>query len=155
LATAFVIYLRHSNFGMSLLALRDDPVSASMSGIPVLRIRTLAWLVSAFMAGVVGATYGWHISVFYPNSVFNLTISIFAIVFTLFGGRATAVGPLVGTVLLYGVYTFIGVSSPQYFQLIYGLLIVALVLFLPRGVVSLFTRIKAGTRKQGGDVLAQ
>ena len=49
-------------------------------------------------------------------------------------------GPILGVVILYGVYNAIGISTPQYFQLIYGLLIVGLVLFLPNGLVSLFRR---------------
>lgn len=137
LATLFVIYIRHSQFGFSLLALRDDPVSAAMAGVNVVRARTIAWIASAVIAGMTGSIYAWHISVFYPSSVFDLTISIFAIVFTLFGGRATLWGPIIGTVVLYGLYDAIGVSTPQYFQLVYGLLIVGVVLFLPRGVMSL------------------
>lgn len=137
MTTLFVIYIRHSQFGFSLLALRDDPVSAAMSGVNVVRARTIVWLVSALIAGATGALYAWHISVFYPEAVFDLTISIFAIVFTLFGGRATLWGPMVGTILLYGLYNYIGVQTPQYFQLVYGLLIVGLVLFLPQGIMSL------------------
>jgi branched-chain amino acid transport system permease protein len=50
------------------------------------------------------------------------------------------VGPIVGVLILYGVYNLIGFTTPQYFQLIYGLLIMGLVLFLPAGLVSLATR---------------
>lgn len=42
-----VIYLRNSNFGLALQAIKDDPVSASMAGINVVRARTIAWLISA------------------------------------------------------------------------------------------------------------
>lgn len=137
LTTLFVIYIRHSQFGFSLLALRDDPISAAMSGVNVVRARTIAWVASALIAGLTGAIYAWNISVFYPDAVFDLSISIFAIVFMLFGGRATLWGPILGTVVLYGIYNYIGVSTPQYFQLVYGLLIVGLILFLPNGVMSL------------------
>ena len=65
---------------------------------------------------------------------------IFAIVFALFGGVATISGPIVGVIILYGIYNLIGFTTPQYFQLIYGLLIMGLVLFLPAGLVSLATR---------------
>lgn len=142
LAFLLVMYIRGSNLGLFLLAIRDDPVSASMAGVNVVRVRVVAWIASAFIAGLVGASYGWQISVFYPNSVFDLSISIFAIVFTLFGGRASLWGPFVGTVILYGLYTVIGVSEPRFFQLIYGILIVVLVLFLPKGLMSLFDRIR-------------
>lgn len=138
--TAFVVMLRHSRYGLSLQAIREDAVSAGMAGIHVLRGRVSAWLASAFVAGAAGALFAWHISVFYPSTVFNLNTSIFAIVFTLFGGGATLLGPVVGTAILYGLYTAIGVSEPQYFQLIYGLVIVFLALFLPDGLVSLARR---------------
>lgn len=138
--TTFVAYLRMSKLGMSLVAVREDPISAGMAGINVVRTRTFVWLSTAVIAGLVGAVYAWHISVFYPDSVFDLSISIFAIVFTLFGGGATVLGPIIGTVILYGLYNVIGVSDPQYFQLIYGVLIMLLVLFLPNGVLSLLRR---------------
>jgi len=140
LTTAFVAYLRMSRLGMSLIAVKEDPISASMAGIHVLRTRVFVWLSTAFIAGLVGAVFAWHISVFYPESVFSLSVSIFAIVFTLFGGGGTVLGPIIGTIILYGIYNVIGVSEPQYFQLIYGLLIMGLVLFLPNGLMSLLKR---------------
>ena len=135
-----VVWLRNSQFGLALQALRDDPVSAAMAGVSVVRVRTVAWLLSALIAGLMGGVFAWQISVFYPETVFDLSISIFAIVFTLFGGAGTLLGPVLGVLILYGVYNAIGITVPQYFQLIYGGLIVALVLFLPNGLTSLLTR---------------
>ncbi len=138
-AFALVVWLRNSRFGLALQAIREDPVSAGMAGVSVVRGRTIAWLLSALVAGLVGAAFAWHISVFYPDTAFDLGISIFATVFVLFGGATTLTGPLLGVLILYGVYNWIGISVPQYFQFIYGALIVALVLFLPNGLVSLLT----------------
>jgi len=137
---AVVIWLRNSRFGLSLQALRDDPVSAAMAGISPVRVRTTAWLLSALVAGLMGGVFAWQISVFYPETAFDLSISIFAIVFTLFGGAGTLTGPILGVVILYGIYNAIGITVPQYFQLIYGALIVGLVLFLPNGLASILTR---------------
>jgi branched-chain amino acid transport system permease protein len=135
-----VIWLRNSRFGLALQAVREDTVSAAMAGVAVARFRTLAWLLSALVAGLVGGVFAWHISVFYPDTAFDVGISIFATVFTLFGGATTLTGPILGVLILYGVYNAIGITVPQYFQLIYGTLIVALVMFLPNGLVSLLTR---------------
>jgi len=140
LVTAVVIYLKRSHLGLSLKAVRDDPLSAEMAGINVGRQRMLALLWSAFFAGLTGATFAWQISVFYPDSVFDPSISIFAIVFCLFGGAGTVLGPILGVVVLYGVYNLIGITEPQYFQLLYGVLIMVLVLFLPEGIASLLKR---------------
>jgi len=138
-ALALVVWLRNSRFGMSLQAIRDDPVSAAMAGISVVRGRTIAWLLSALIAGLIGGVFAWHISVFYPDTAFDLSISIFSTVFLLFGGATTLVGPLLGVFILYGIYNVIGIAVPQYFQFTYGALIVLLVLFLPNGLVSLLT----------------
>lgn len=137
---AVVVWLRNSRFGLALQAIREDPVSAAMAGVSVVQGRTIAWMLSAAIAGLVGGVFAWHISVFYPETAFDVGISIFATVFTLFGGPATLAGPLLGVAILYGVYNAIGITVPQYFQLIYGLLIMVLVMFLPNGLVSLLTR---------------
>ena len=137
LVTVAVVWIKHSPFGLALRAIKADRSSASMSGINVVKVRTFAWVISAAMAGLGGACYAWVISVFYPGDVCSLTTSVFAIIFALFGGIGTVVGPIVGTVVLYGIYNAIGITVPQYFQLIYGLLIVVIVLFVPRGLASL------------------
>ncbi|CCE06556.1 Inner-membrane translocator precursor [Bradyrhizobium sp. STM 3843] len=135
-----VIYLRNSSFGLALQAVREDAVSAAMAGVDVVKMRVIAWLASALVAGLAGGVYAWYVSVFYPDNVFSGEFSIFAIVFALFGGVATILGPIVGVIILYGIYNLIGFTTPQYFQLVYGLLIMGLVLFLPAGLMSLATR---------------
>jgi len=135
---ALVIYLRNSRFGLALMAIREDPITAGMAGVNVVRVRALAWLLSALLAGLAGGVFAWYVSVFYPETVFSASFSIFAIVFALFGGVATIAGPVIGVLILYGTYNAIGISEPHYFQLIYGGLIMALVLFLPDGLVSIF-----------------
>ncbi|WP_424631650.1 branched-chain amino acid ABC transporter permease [Bradyrhizobium sp. SYSU BS000235] len=135
-----VVYLKNSSFGLALQAVREDPVSAAMAGINVVKMRIIAWLLSALVASLAGATFAWYVSVFYPDNVFSAEFSIFAIVFALFGGVATIIGPIAGVLALYGIYNLIGFTTPQYFQLIYGLLIIGLVLFLPAGLVSLANR---------------
>ncbi len=140
LTLAGVVYLKNSSFGLALQAVREDSVSAAMSGVSVVKMRVIAWLASALVAGLAGGIYAWYVSVFYPDNVFSGDFSIFAIVFALFGGVATISGPIVGVIILYGIYNLIGFTTPQYFQLIYGLLIMGLVLFLPAGLVSLATR---------------
>ncbi len=138
--TLTMIVVKKSHWGLALLAVKEDPVSAEAAGVNVVSARTSAWLVSSLVAGLAGATYGWHTSVFYPATVFDLNISVFAIVFTLFGGGGTVLGPLLGVTVLFGVYNVIGISAPEYFQLIYGVIIMVMVLFLPNGLVSIVRR---------------
>ena len=140
LASAIAVYFRVSRFGLALRAMTEDRVSAEMAGIDIVRARLIVWLVSAGIAGLAGGAYAWSISVYYPSAVFGTEITVFAIVFALFGGVGTVIGPIVGAIALYSLYDAIGITVPQYFELIYGFLIVLLVLFLPEGIVSLLRR---------------
>ena len=140
LTLGVVIFLKNSRFGLALQAVREDAVSASMAGVNVVRMRMIAWLASALVAGLAGGVFAWYVSVFYPETVFSVEFTIFSIVFVLFGGSATVLGPILGVIVLYGIYNAVGISTPQYFQLIYGALIMGLVLFLPNGLISLLQR---------------
>ena len=137
IAIATVVFVRESHFGLSLRAIRSDSVSAAMAGINVVRARTLAWFISATLAGLAGAIWAIMTAAFYAEGAFTLQISVYAIIFALFGGVRTVLGPVLGAVALYSLYQYIGISNPQYFELAFGLLIVALVLFLPGGLSSL------------------
>jgi branched-chain amino acid transport system permease protein len=143
LVSAYVAWLRHARFGLRLRAARDNAIAASMAGINIVRERLIVWLVSALAAGLIGAVYAWRATTFFPDAMFDLQFSIFAIVFTLFGGAGTLVGPMIGVFILYGFYNAIGISTPQYFQLIYGLLIIMLVLFFPEGLTAISRRLRA------------
>jgi branched-chain amino acid transport system permease protein len=139
-AMVVVACIRNSDFGLSLLAIKEDRVTASLAGVNVVRARSIAWMLSAFVAGLCGGAFGWFTAVFYPSTVFSLDVSVFTIVFALFGGVGTLAGPLIGAFLLYSMYNFIGISTPQYFQLFYGFLIIGLVLFLPDGIASILQK---------------
>ena len=143
-----VSYVRGSRFGLTLKAIRDDPYSASMAGVNVPRQRFYAWLISAAIAGMAGSIFGWATSVFYPQAVFDSSLSVLAIVFALFGGIGSVWGPTIGAILLYSVYNAIGISNPQYFQLIYGVVIVLLVLFAPRGLLGFWNFIAQTLRSK-------
>ena len=132
-----VATFRHARFGLRLRAARDNPLSAAMAGIDVVRGRLVVWLLSALVAGLIGAVFAWRAATFFPEAVFDFNFSIFAIVFTLFGGAGTLIGPVIGVLVLYGTYNAIGVSAPQYFQLAYGLLIMGLVMFFPEGLAAI------------------
>ena len=147
-----VVVLRRSRLGLQLRAVRADQVSAGYAGVNVVAARTGAWLLSALLAGLAGGVYAWSISVFYPTAVFDTTISLFAIVFALFGGVGTVLGPVVGAVVLYYVYNAIGVSDPQYFQLIFGVVIVIIALFLPGGLAAVLVGARRRLALRGGDV---
>ncbi len=132
--------VRTSNFGLALRAIKDDPLVASISGINVGLYRGVAWLSSAIFAGLAGGAYGWYISFFYPSTVFSINYSLFAILFTIFGGPGTIIGPIIGTTTLYSLYQAVGLSYPLYSTLAFGALVVVLIIVLPEGLKKIFRK---------------
>ncbi len=153
LSLAVVFYLRHSQFGLSLRAIKEDEYSASMAGVNVVKQRSIAWLMAATMAGMAGSIFGWATTVFYPSAVFDTSISVISIVFALFGGTGSLWGPTFGAIVLYSAYTAVGISNPQYFQLIYGVIIIALILFAPKGIVGVAKTTRARIFTRGKQVV--
>lgn len=140
-SSLIILYIRHSNFGLALRAMNDDRSSVELSGVNSPRFRTYAWVISTFLVGVAGGMYGIYLGFFYPPGVFDLTqFSVMVIIFLIFGGRGSYLGPLIGTVVLFLVYQEVVLSYPNLSLLVFGVIVILLILFLPDGVVSLINK---------------
>lgn len=126
-----------SKFGLRLLALREDEVGAEMMGIDTTTHKLAAFLLSAFLPGVAGGVDASRIGFIEPTSTFALSITIQMIIMTMFGGRATVLGPVIGAVVLTVVREALWARYPYDYQMLFGVLIVTLVLFMPEGVMGL------------------
>lgn len=136
-----ILVIKKTNLGLVLQAIRDDKLAASLVGINTLKFRTYAWVISSFFAGMAGSLIGIYLGFFYPSGVFDLTeFSILVIVFLIFGGKGTYLGPIIGTIVLFALYQFLTIYYPNYFLLVFGVIIVLLILFLPDGVIVLFSK---------------
>jgi branched-chain amino acid transport system permease protein len=142
-----VIYiLIHSRIGLGLVAIREDEQAAEANGIPVLRMKILAFAVGAFFTGESGsltAYYSFHVP---PGGVFTLTRGLLPRLMTILGGIGTFWGPVIGALILSGVFELANIWMPELHPLISGLFIVLITIFMPNGVVSL-------VKKQGGPPL--
>ena len=138
----FIIGLiKYGKLGLALRAIKGNVTSAALDGVNAPLVRGLAWLFSALMAGFAGAVYGWFVTFFYPDTVFTVALNVYVIAFTMFGGAGTLTGPLLGTLTLNVIYQYVGVSPySNYLPLIFGVILVALVLLIPNGLVDLINR---------------
>lgn len=136
---AIVIYLMMrlvaSGFGRSLKALKDDEVAAEAMGIDIGRSKIAAFVISAAMAGLAGALYAHYIRFLNPDS-FSLDVSIRIFMMMIIGGVGSIAGSLLGSFV---VYILPEVLRPlqDYYYLIWGVIVVLIMLFLPGGLVSL------------------
>ena len=134
----------HSRAGRGLRALATSEVAAGACGVPVGRYRLVVFTLSAAFAGLAGGIYAFYVGYLSPGS-FGVLLSIEYVVMAIVGGLGTLSGAVVGAaaiVLLVQALTYIGTQPgmPSYAPsvlsyAVYGLLLVTVVLFLPRGIV--------------------
>ena len=136
-AIAFLrnFWVSRSRFGYYLMAIREDEDTASAVGINTARCKLQSLLMSAFLTALAGALYGSAFQFIVPDSALNLDISVQIAIITMLGGAGTLLGPIVGAVLLLSASEIFKNQFQESHLLIYGVLIVVVVLFLPEGIV--------------------
>lgn len=125
-----------STFGMHLRAIRDDELAAEAIGIDTTTAKLKAFILSALFPGFCGGVYAWYLSYIHPEDVFSLHINVSMIVMALLGGAGTVLGPVIGAICIVFVSEGLWAQFPVLHQLIFGLAIVALVLFMPDGIIG-------------------
>jgi branched-chain amino acid transport system permease protein len=97
---AIARWIEHSWIGLGLAAIRDNEEAAECMGVPTLRLKLFAAVVSGGLMGMAGAPFPYHISLIEPLSAFNLDYAVNSLAMPMIGGTTTWVGPLVGAVEL-------------------------------------------------------
>ena len=126
-----------SRFGLRLMTIREDEMAAEAMGIPTFRHKLLAFLLSAIGPGIAGALAARDQGYIEPLSVFPLATTITMIVMTLFGGKGTVWGPVLGATVLFVAQEMVWARYPYIHPLLFGAIIVAVVLAMPRGILGL------------------
>jgi branched-chain amino acid transport system permease protein len=136
LLTSFAI--RSSKFGLGLLAIGQNEDAAALLGVDTARHKALAYSASAFFPAIVGGLFFFKSGIIEPNGAFDLTQSIEVIVMVMLGGAGTVTGPLIGAFLYEELRGYL-LTSPAVSQLqlvVAGMLLLAMVLFAPGGLVG-------------------
>ncbi|MDD3828937.1 MAG: branched-chain amino acid ABC transporter ATP-binding protein/permease [Anaerolineae bacterium] len=142
LIVIFIAYrVENSRLGKGLVAVREDEDMAVTLGINATKVKLQAFILSAFLTGVVGGIYAYYRTYVHPDIMFDVDISIVIVLMALFGGTQSWVGPVLGAVVLTGVSELLTLNvGSELARLIYGLLFVIVILFLPAGLLGLFKR---------------
>jgi branched-chain amino acid transport system permease protein len=126
-----------SRVGLRLMTIREDEVAAEAMGIDTARYKLSAFLLSAFVPGVVGGFFARDQGYIEPTSVFPLVTTITMIVMALFGGTGTIWGPVLGAVALFVFEELVWARFLFLHQILFGAVIVIVVLLMPRGILGL------------------
>ncbi|MET0484902.1 MAG: branched-chain amino acid ABC transporter permease [Candidatus Rokuibacteriota bacterium] len=136
-AVAYLVCHRlvHSRLGRAFLALRENEALAESVGVDPVRTLVLAAVVSAALAGVAGSLYA-HYTRFVSPEVFLFSYTVTMVIMVVAGGKGTLLGPVVGALLFTVLPEALREAMAWQWQMLaYGVLLVVLVYFLPRGIV--------------------
>ncbi len=129
-----VAAMRRGPLGLAWVAIRDDEVAAEAMGIPATRYKILGLGIAAFYAGIAGALFAHYVSYINPAN-FSGWESIAILTMLVLGGRGTILGAAVGAIVLTVAPEALRALA-LYRQLTYGILMVALMIFRPRGLMG-------------------
>src|ERR1700748_1433124 len=99
-AVATARAILNSRIGRGLHALRDDELAAECTGVPTLRLKLLACVISGALMSAAGAPAAMYLQYADPSSAFNLNYSVSVLAMSLIGGTAHWLGPVIGAILL-------------------------------------------------------
>jgi branched-chain amino acid transport system permease protein len=143
-STVFLRRIVTSDFGLSLVALRDFEEYAVSRGVQLARQRFLAFLFSAIFTGAAGAIYVHYLLVASPD-VFGFSLTTLFLSMILVGGAATIYGPVLAGVLLTYVSELMAPLGPIRFMIL-AVLIVVTMLFVPQGIWGFVTKTISRTK---------
>jgi len=135
--------IERSWMGYYLVAIGEDEDAAEAIGVNVPKIKRDIYLISAFLTALAGTFYVQYIYFIDPNTAFNFNISVEAALVSIVGGIGTLWGPVIGTVLLEAtsalLQSWLGSSLGGVQLTVYGLILIAVILWRPAGLLGVFT----------------
>jgi ABC-type branched-subunit amino acid transport system permease subunit len=139
--------LRRSHIGWAFRALRDDEVAAELAGVDVARYRVYGALIGAAMLGLAGSTYAFTEGRISPTTFGFGHVDVVVMVMLAFGGIGTLLGPIIGAVT-FTIVDEILIDFGQLRQMAYGILVIVLFLWMPRGVIPTVASLWRHLRRQ-------
>jgi len=149
-SVAIARYIQLSWIGRGLQALKDDELAAECTGVPTLRRKLLACVISGALMCAAGAPAAMYLQYADPASAFNLNYSVTVLAMALIGGTAHWAGPVVGAILLGVTQQLLAVTiSSEVNVLVLGIMLVLFVVGAPEGLIGLLRRFRFKPAERG------
>ncbi len=143
--TLTVWWISRSRYGMALIAIREDEDAAGTMGVNATRYKISALVLAAFFSAIAGSVHAYWATFVDPASAFDSTLNVRMVIMCVFGGPGTVLGPVIGSFILSAVYELLAAKISTAAALLFGVVIVLAVVFMPRGLADLVR----GGRRQG------
>jgi len=139
--------IRRSKFGLALLSIGENEEAAAHIGINVTLVKIVTFAVSAFFVGAAGVIWATKLYYIDPYIAFNPFFSFMPVLMALFGGMGTFYGPVIGSAIFSYLEEFLITRFPYHYMIIFGVILVVAILYLPNGLVGLIQKMVLRLRK--------
>jgi branched-chain amino acid transport system permease protein len=143
LTVAIVGWIVRSRTGLALVGIRDDEAAAEAMGVKTFQHKVFALMVSSLLAGLGGGIFAYHQVSYYYYAPFELSWSFLPTLTTFIGGLGTIPGPIVGAACFLGLSELFAISLGEVHIVVFALTFILVVLFVPGGLMSISTRVRA------------
>jgi branched-chain amino acid transport system permease protein len=137
-------FIKHSKFGLALQSIGEYEEASAHTGVNVTALKTITFAISAFFMGAAGAIMATRWTYIDPKIAFNPLISFMPVLMAIFGGMGQLYGPIIGAAIFTYLEEFLITRFPYYYMLIFGIIMVVAILYLPNGLVGLIQRWRRG-----------
>lgn len=144
------LWLSRSKTHYAINAIRNDEIAARSSGVDVFKYLLFMFVLTSSIQGVIGAFYAQQYAFVQPEATFSMNFLLLPLAMALVGGVYSTSGPVVGAVVLGVVSEYLKLIMPYGHLVVYGLIIVLVVLFMPRGLTRFVARQLARRGRVGG-----
>lgn len=136
------LWLEHSRLRSAFTAIRTNEEVAAVMGVRAARYKLLAFAVSSLLVGLLGAVAAHRVGSVIPDETFGIGTTVLALVTPIFGGLYTTLGPILGAGVLSGLEETLRRTFEDGYLIGYGVVLVGSILFMPKGLVGLFARLR-------------
>lgn len=148
LIVASAYALVNSKWGLGMMAVREQEEAAESLGISALQHKLLALGISALFTGLTGGAFAYYHVSFYFQFPFIPMWSLDMLTMVYIGGTGTIIGPIIGAVFFVVLKEFLVLNVGEYHLIIFGVLFVLVVIFLPGGIVSAWKKIRQAFKRR-------
>jgi branched-chain amino acid transport system permease protein len=142
-ATLIAVYfIRRSRLGLAMQSIGGNEEAAAHMGVNTTMVKVITFAISSVFMGVTGALFATHMVFIDPYGAFSLEYSFTPVLMAIFGGMGALYGPVVGATIFSLFGYWLQTNFPIYYGLIFGIVLILAILYLPGGLVGLVPKLQ-------------
>jgi branched-chain amino acid transport system permease protein len=138
------VLINRSKYGIALRSIGQDEEAASHSGVNVTTLKVITFALGSLFMGAAGAAIATRLTYIDPPTAFNINYSFFPILMAVFGGMTNLVSPVIGAAVFAYLEEILTTRFPYFYMLVFGLIMVLVITFLPNGLYGVIRRWRKG-----------